>query len=345
MRRPKTISMLVLTGSTCLASLTGSTLAQESIQIDIPAPSWDRWNYAFNATPGFRQAGSTFAYWTESLEDPTDNRLGQIVFGFDTSVQFAPGQTAGMKVTSATITLQQSNEGVLYDSTTDPVETMLDPGNPERIEDTDAGQPIELFGVNYRNGWTSTTYPENGPYGDPDAETTRNVFAVAYRDDVLTDVTNQIKEAWTPEPFAVSTVEDVSEGNVIPIDSVHTFDIDVDDVNIQDYLLDGLATGELEFALAAMIPLSGQEGIFPNFYLKENALVEFGVASAATLQLTLEEDISSNPCDFNGDGIVGGADLARLLSTWGTSDPETDLDGNGQVGGSDLAILLGCWGD
>ena len=48
--------------------------------------------------------------------------------------------------------------------------------------------------------------------------------------------------------------------------------------------------------------------------------------------------------DFDGDGEVGGADLATLLSKWDSNDTETDLDGNGIVEGADLAIILGKWG-
>lgn len=50
------------------------------------------------------------------------------------------------------------------------------------------------------------------------------------------------------------------------------------------------------------------------------------------------------PCggDLNGDGTRDGADLAILLSGWGTNAP--DLDGDGLVGGADLAVLLGAWG-
>ena len=48
--------------------------------------------------------------------------------------------------------------------------------------------------------------------------------------------------------------------------------------------------------------------------------------------------------DFNGDGLVDGADLSLLLSGWGGNDIGLDLDGDGQVGGNDLAVLLGAWG-
>lgn len=45
--------------------------------------------------------------------------------------------------------------------------------------------------------------------------------------------------------------------------------------------------------------------------------------------------------DFNGDGVVNGADLGALLAVWGTSGG--DLDGDGTTGGSDLGILLTNW--
>lgn len=48
--------------------------------------------------------------------------------------------------------------------------------------------------------------------------------------------------------------------------------------------------------------------------------------------------------DFNGDGSVGGDDLARILGSWGTDDPEVELTGDTVIDGTDLATLLGAWG-
>jgi hypothetical protein len=47
--------------------------------------------------------------------------------------------------------------------------------------------------------------------------------------------------------------------------------------------------------------------------------------------------------DLNGDGVVGAADLAILLSQWGGSG-SGDLNGDGIVGGPDMAALLSVWG-
>ena len=51
------------------------------------------------------------------------------------------------------------------------------------------------------------------------------------------------------------------------------------------------------------------------------------------------------PADFNGDGVVNGADLAAILGAWGTSNPTFDITGDGVVGGADLSAVLAAWGD
>ena len=50
------------------------------------------------------------------------------------------------------------------------------------------------------------------------------------------------------------------------------------------------------------------------------------------------------PSDFNGDGVVNGADLAAMLANWGMPGA-TDLDDSGDTNGADLASLLAMWGD
>ena len=55
----------------------------------------------------------------------------------------------------------------------------------------------------------------------------------------------------------------------------------------------------------------------------------------------------SAPCpgDIDGSGTVNGADLASLLSAWGTCEGcAADLDADGRVDGEDLARLLTVWG-
>ena len=49
--------------------------------------------------------------------------------------------------------------------------------------------------------------------------------------------------------------------------------------------------------------------------------------------------------DFNRDGLVGAADLATILSSWGTADAAIDLDRSGRVDVGDLGRVLAAWGD
>ncbi len=48
------------------------------------------------------------------------------------------------------------------------------------------------------------------------------------------------------------------------------------------------------------------------------------------------------PGDYNGDQVRDGADLATLLSAWGT--PDGDITGDGLTDGTDLTTLLSGWG-
>ena len=108
--------------------------------------------------------------------------------------------------------------------------------------------------------------------------------------------------------------------------------------------MEQLAVGKVRFCLNSMNQAFQDSQVFPLFYMKENLSVEFGLASAATLELTLGPASNENPCDLDGDGNVGGSDLTILLGAWGSNDPAADLTGDGIVGGADLTVLLGCWG-
>ncbi|MBL9141166.1 MAG: hypothetical protein JNK53_04810 [Phycisphaerae bacterium] len=65
------------------------------------------------------------------------------------------------------------------------------------------------------------------------------------------------------------------------------------------------------------------------------------VTSDVSAHLDAAGTLIGSPGDFNGDGVVSGADLGALLSMWGT--PGGDLDGDGNTSGVDLGILLTNW--
>lgn len=336
----------ILTAALLGSIATSSVLAGgDTLTISKDGPTLDRWMYPFNGTPGYRPGASTFGIWV-SEGASFDNFDAQFVVGFDTSGDLQPGTADDWQVTSATVTFQVSNSGTPYDDTIDVWNTFVEPTDPDWIEDVDPGQPIELFGTGFRYDYTASTWPEDAPFafGDPSAIDVRSAYAGGFRDGELVDVSNHVRDRWTPTPFAVGIVPDLADGDPIPQDSVFTFSIDVSDPNIAAYIMDGLDSGILSFTLASMTIVEFEGNLpFPIFYCKENVAVDFGLASAATLDITLEAASTGNPCDLNGDGSVDGADLSILLGSWNTADPEADLDGNGTVDGADLAALLGCW--
>ena len=74
---------------------------------------------------------------------------------------------------------------------------------------------------------------------------------------------------------------------------------------------------------------------------------EQGAIAQAEAIAWVEQHLIGSAClgDLDGDGTVGGADLATLLGGWGACPGcPGDLDGDGSVGGADLAVLLGAWG-
>jgi hypothetical protein len=75
-------------------------------------------------------------------------------------------------------------------------------------------------------------------------------------------------------------------------------------------------------------------------YLLRASVACFTLAFAAN---ALAED--GCLADIDGDGLASGADLGRVLGSWGPcADCAADLNGNGIVNGEDLSIVLSRWG-
>jgi len=72
-----------------------------------------------------------------------------------------------------------------------------------------------------------------------------------------------------------------------------------------------------------------------------------GIAAAA-LAFAVPAAHAQSPClaDLDGNGVVGAADLARLLGNWGACPGcPSDINDDGQVNAADLSTLLGFWGE
>ena len=70
------------------------------------------------------------------------------------------------------------------------------------------------------------------------------------------------------------------------------------------------------------------------------------LATSAAVALLATVARAQCPADINVDGVVNGADLGFVLSSWGPcAGCSADLDGNDIVNGADLGTLLGAWGE
>ncbi len=108
------------------------------------------------------------------------------------------------------------------------------------------------------------------------------------------------------------------------------------------FYLDG-AGDVVEFNLLGQPALNlsllgfGQDENGEVYVLANNTGVPFGVGGVV---LRIAPKIG----DLDANGVVGSADLANLLGSWGQPGGAADLDMSGAVGSADLALLLGNWG-
>ncbi len=118
-----------------------------------------------------------------------------------------------------------------------------------------------------------------------------------------------------------------ANGLVLNEDAVDLMDESID---IADVDLDG----DMDVLLGGSVTTSG--------------VLSSSVLASGVLYNRTDGPKASCAGDFNGDGRVGPADLARVVSFWGQSVEIYgiyDLTGDGSIGADDLATLLSAWGD
>ena len=303
----------------------------------------DRWNYGFNATPGFRNVGSAFGY-TDTLFE-FDNRDGQVVIGFDTADLVDIGLGDDYVVESLEFTITVSKDYLAgHDPTPDSWQTHLSPDDPDYLPDKDAGRPVELFATGFRGPWSNLTWSEDTPFSETGAFGYGVRYAWAAQtesDGDLTDVSNCIFDGFTARALGTGVVDGLSNGDPIPEGSVFRFTVDVDGPGVQAWLAAGLNDGQLYFTVSSLVEAEQQGGDFIEFYMRENPLVLAGVRAAATLTISGGTEPGCNvPGDLNNDCRVDGADIGLFLAVWGTDDEDADFNGDNQVNGVDLGLLL-----
>ncbi len=344
-------------------ALIGAVSGASPITISRSQPDLDRWNYPLNATPGSRTAASVFGVIGAEMTDgfTFDQRDAQFLLGFDLApeIETAMCPAEELVVTEAVITITVSNNNnFVYDSSYDLYTSylqMAEGGTP----DADPGRPLEMFGVDYRNGFDQSTFVENTPFGLLAWES-RNAFPVDFDANGDTrDVSNNVNgsptgigplDPFDPSPFAVGQIATVVPGALVPANTLVSFTIDVADPEVQEYLRSALSSGELRVMVTSLqfAAFQSMEGAFAAFYTKENI---FSSGRRATLSLTVECAPQSNcVADFDGDGDVDLGDFGVFGSAFNSMtgdlnyNADADFDGDGDVDLGDFGVFGGEFG-
>ncbi len=257
-------------------------------------PTFDRWNYPFNGTPGTKDVAATFS--SGFVPGMFDDRDAQFLNTFVTAGDVLTGLgTSNYVITSARFTVSLDPRFaniVAYDNTYDTWNTARDPSQDGYTPDTDAGRPMELYATGFRNGLNAFSYNDSQAFAfnDPTLEGVRNAFAA----DVdpmgnLRDVSNNIRDGFDANPLAIGQIDGLNPGDLVGEGATYIFDLDVSDAGIQHFLASGLDMGAIALSLTSLYPATepgGGGGVtYPGFYTNESF---FPDAQAATFEFTYE---------------------------------------------------------
>ncbi len=296
----------------------GSTMTVTAVEAATATVGLDRWMYPFAFTGGTRELAPTFG--AAGVPD-FDNRDAQFLIGFDTSSAGPPGQgAANYQINSVTVrALVGAPAGFAYDATYDSYRTYLPAADAEFLSDPDAGRPVELHGVGFRNGYTAFSFgpndgqppgfEESSPFGTPGVGT-RNAFPLGF----LTpgsgsDVANNVTDRNESNPWAIGTTP-LAAGDPVPDNATLTFAIDLANDDIRDYLQSGLNDGVLGFAITSLHTATQGGGgpPTPQFITRENMS-----AGAAPAMLEIDVQIVPEP-GAAALAIAGGACVLLLAA-------------------------------
>ncbi len=252
-----------------LLGLAMAAFHAKAATFQINAPSADRWMYPFASNGGGQAAIQVFG----AVGEPDfDDRDGQMYVRFDTTGVIAAGLGASnYQVSALTLTLTLSSVGTIYDPTYDPYASYLDGGT-----DSDAGRPVEVYGVGFRNDATAATWQEDSSFGGAGmGKSQRSAYAAGFDSaGNLIDVSNNVSQGFDAAPWAVGQVAGVAPGSALSADMDMTFTFNLSDPSILAYLQAGFNLGYLDLMVTSLYgaeqPGTGPQTNFPVFYSKES---------------------------------------------------------------------------
>lgn len=307
-------------------SIDNPTIVNSAFSVNSTSPALELYMYE-NA---FSTNTARIPVWAYNDPDSgVDTRMSQEIVGWQTSSLVPTNQNPTrylLKRCRVTLTVNDNNT-FLFDPTHDTYRTYLATNDPAYQADMDAGLPVEMFGVGYRNGYTASSFSQAPVFGSG-SPGERNAYAVGWgTNGVFVDVSNNfgktnddmpVFEAW---PFAVGQVTNVAPGQPVPAASKMFFDLDVADPAVMTYLQNSLNEGVLNFAVSALHPVFGLGGplTYPTFTTHNN-----GLAPTPT-RVEFEGTVISS-VDNDGDGLPDDWELFYFgnLDQGANGDPDAD---------------------
>jgi hypothetical protein len=260
-----------------------------------------------------------------------DQRDAEMLVIFDTAPAIPAGRPASAyQITSARVIFDRdpTAAGFVYDPSYDGYRTYLaleNAADPNRLPDTDAGRPIELYGVGYRfAGLNALTYNENGsPFGP---STPGQGLRYAYPNDYRAhptlfgdrDVANNVLGGFDASPFAIGTVPGATPGSTVSGAGVVEANFTLSPAVIA-YLRNRLAQGSVDLVLTSLVPAAqGGPQVYPVLLNKESG------TGAATLEIDVTWTAAcADGVDNDGDSLI---DLANDAGCRGVGDDSEQYD-------------------
>ncbi len=286
--------------------------------VTVAVPSDDRWHYPFNFSPGTRPIASCFGSTADPDFDTFNDRDGIFLIAWRTDEVITAGlslEDYEVLAIRVTLTAAAGTGGIgqlppadwFVDLTVDPWDRMRYP-----ITDTDPGSPLELFGVGFESPHSAATWTEGSPFdgGDQFFFERRNPFPFVFDGDALVHVEDNVKEQFTPQPWAIGAPQGYNRPQNTPF-PVH-FDLDMwqSDGRVRGYFQQQLREGRVFVAVTSLYATFKQApGGFPVFFTKEATSPG---AAPPRLLITL-----ASTGDVDGDGWRGLFDYSALADCFG----------------------------